>query len=359
MGRRIHEAEIKYISLVPRGANRMPVIYKSDGAFDIEMLLKCAADFADKGELLAVVYAPEQRDSQGDIASAEVIKDMMYKAAKDGVNIDIRHDEAALTKEQAYVAESFLIQKNDPRFNGFSDYDNKPVDVTGAWGVVMKIDDPRLRKLYKEGKWNGVSMGGRAKVETEKSDNDLADRIVNGLAAKMNGGKTGDKDMTKEEMEAVFKAQGPVIAAAIAVEVAKALKPAEPVAGAVAAAAVAKTEELAAPIFKGDRTNPADLKTHREALVKFNLAKSVDWNDPASIEKYEAELAKLDAPKLDENGDPIETPVVEAKANKASNQSVGATGKSTVVKNGEETGLSKEDMDNMELGRKMAKSRSK
>jgi len=183
------------------------VIFKADDqTLDVELLIKTGDDFLEKGELTALVYAPEHRDTQGDIASAEVIKTMMYDAARDGVSIDVRHDGTALNKTQAYVAESFLVQKADPRFEGIKTYDGTVVDPTGSWGVVMKIDDPVLRQKYRDGEWTGVSMGGTAEVVSEKSDG-MAEQVIE-LLAKHLGVTTEDIDMTKDELSAALKERG-------------------------------------------------------------------------------------------------------------------------------------------------------
>ncbi|MCK5614265.1 terminase, partial [Candidatus Pacearchaeota archaeon] len=42
----------------------------------------------EQGEITCVVYAPDMVDSQGDSASAAVIKDFAYDFAKNGGNID-------------------------------------------------------------------------------------------------------------------------------------------------------------------------------------------------------------------------------------------------------------------------------
>jgi hypothetical protein len=160
MARRIKKAKINFLSLCPRGANQLPTILKDDGTFTLQTLVKASEDFDVKGELLNVVYAPELRDSQGDIASAEVIKEAMYDSSKSGMNIDIRHNNVAVPKDKAFIAESFIVQKGDARFADFKDYTGKAVDVTGAWATVVKIEDAELKRLYKTGEWNGVSMGG-------------------------------------------------------------------------------------------------------------------------------------------------------------------------------------------------------
>jgi hypothetical protein len=169
--RRIKKARAQFISLVPRGANGLTCLYKSaDSTVTFGPLSKFDEE---RGEMLAVVYAPEVRDSQGDIASADVIKEMAYASAREGVELDIRHDNKPVGKERAFIAEKFIVQKGDQRFAGWKDYQGRAVDVTGGWAIVAKIDDPALRKLYKDGGWNGVSLQGPAEVEIEKSGEEI------------------------------------------------------------------------------------------------------------------------------------------------------------------------------------------
>lgn len=282
---RIKQAKIKFISLVPRGANQFPVIYKEDtGDLNVSMLTKASDDFEDRGELLAVVYAPELKDSQGDIASAEVIKEMLYDAAKEGVDIDIRHDEKSVDKQDAYIAEQFIIQKGDPRFFGFKNYQGEDVDVTGGWGVVIKVDSPELRKAYKEGKWNGVSMGGHARMATEKTEQEIEALVARVVQAQTQKPSKPEIDMDKEELEAILKEH----TKSVLEEVGKLLpqkKEEDP----------KKKEDNGphAPVFKGDASNPEDLKAHQKALVKFNVTKDVDWSDPEQVAKAAEELEKL------------------------------------------------------------------
>ena len=294
--RRIKRARIGFISLVPKGANQLQPVYKEDGTFSLSTLVKEAANFDEKGELLAVVYAPEQRDSQGDIASAEVIQEMAHEAMRKGVEIDIRHNEAAVGRDRAYVAESFLIQKGDERFVDTKDYQGNPVDVTGAWAVVVKIDDPELRRLYKEEGWQGVSMGGRAELVPD--DETKANEVAKTLAAKLNN---QEHDMKPEELEAALAKSNEALAATLGDVIAKALKPVDKTAEEKEAerlakeAADAKEQEDAkkAPIFKGDASKPEDVAAHAAALRVWKLQEAVDWNDADSVSKYQEELAKL------------------------------------------------------------------
>lgn len=362
MRRRFKKARVKFISLVPRGANQLPTVLKEEGdgaAFDLQLLTK---EMSEQGELIACVYAPEFRDKQGDIASAEVIKDMAYSAARDGLEIDVRHDGKAVGKERAYVAEQFIIQKGDPRFEGMKDYSGNDVDVTGGWGVVLKIEDEGLKKLYREGKWNGVSMGGHGQFEVEKADSkdDEIDGFLRRVAKALGFGSSASKQEDEEDK------MKPEEIAKIAAEAAKAVVTEMQKAQGAAAPAddAPKTEPApgasSGPVFKGDPTNPEDVKAHREAIRKHDLeqrlakaktAAEVDAilkelegqgtaEDPneALIKKHEAEIAKL-----------------RKRSNQPAAPSTGTTTKESAADGllvGE--GISKEDQDLVEAGRKMA-----
>lgn len=258
--RTITKAEVKFVSLVKRGANRLPVMYKAeDGGMDLEVLA-VKNDGADKGEILAVVYAKGLRDSQGDIVLKEdVIDGMMETFAKNGMALDIHHDEKKLTSDKAFVKETFKVQKGDARFAGMKDYAGNEVDVTGAWAVSIKIEDPELRAAYAKGELNGVSFGGRAKVEVEKSDDEagLIARMVEFLKTLPSYSslysKAGDisVSISKEELAAaVAKASAEAATAAVAAykaeEAKKAedLKKADEAAKTEAAAKAAKDKEI-------------------------------------------------------------------------------------------------------------------
>lgn len=316
MKRRIQKARIKFLSLCPRGKNKLPSIYKEDGAFEVQLLSK---DAQEDGELLALVYAPEFRDAEGDIASAEVIKDALYEAAKSGYDLDLRHDGRALKREQAYVAEQFIVQKGDPRFEGLKDYDGNPVDPQGSWAVVIKIDDPQLRKLYREGSWQGVSMAGVAAVSTEKED-----QILRAVAEIERTMTHEEISMTKEEILALVKEA--------VVEATKQEPKPEP------------EPEATSPVFKGDPTDPVAVKAYRDDLAKHQLSKEL--GEAKTPEAVDAVLAKLAA--LSKSDEAPETKVVK----KASNQA--AASEADEEPEGYVVGLTKAEQQGLEAGRRMA-----
>lgn len=314
MRRRIKNARITHISLVKRGANKMPVLYKNDGKFEMQTVVKTGDNFMEEGLLTALVYVPESVDSQGDIASADVIKDMAHNFLANGGNIDINHNLDTLSKDKARVAETFLVQKGDTRFDGIKDYDGKPVASEGAWAVVLKILDPDLRKNYREDGWQGVSMFGQAEVEQIKGDDSLsaADRIVEALAKALGGTTTKkEDDMEIKDLEAALAKNNEGLVKGLV----EALKPVLTVKK-TDDADDKKVSKVEVP-FEGDPTDPDDVAEH---LAKIELAK-MDWNDPKQvaaymarmnggkgekdqqIEKLKKRLAKLEGSSNQEDGD--------------------------------------------------------
>lgn len=240
--RRFKKGRIDFLSLCHRGANNLSVVYK--GEESTRVILKASED---KGEITALVYVPEVRDNQGEIASAPVIKDMAYGFAASGQQIDILHNESPVDSTRAFVAENFIVQKGDPRFTGWKDLDGNTIDPTGAWGVVIKVNDPVLRALYRDGKWAGISMGG---------DGDFIDET-----------KVGKNDQEHTDMDE--KQVTEIVAKALA---------------AYDAAKVTTTVKL--PVFKGDitRATAKALREHAAAVKKVRLFADVDLSDPESVE---------------------------------------------------------------------------
>lgn len=329
MPRRIKKAKIDFISLVPLGANRMPVIYKDDGALEIDTISR----MDDKGELLAVVYAPELRDTQGDIASAEVIKEMAYDFIANGAKIDIRHDGKKVEKSRARIAETFIVHKSDTRFQDWKTNDNRPVELDGAWATVIKIDDPELRRLYREGGWNGVSMGGTAVVEHEKQDESL-DRFAELMMAKLGISNTKQEKKMDEKTisEVVAKSVGEAFKP-LNEALTKLLEKAAP-------AAPAKTEKapVAAPVFKGSYDDEKALAKFQRELELWQLQKDADLSSAEGVKTFREAVNALKA-SWTEADKAVET--------KKTNQVEGD------VESASTHGLKKEDQQLLEEGRKL------
>lgn len=354
MKRRIKKAQITHVSLVPKGRNLMPVLFKEDSnTAEFAALVKAGPNFDERGELLTVVYAAEKRDKEGDIASVQVVKEMAYSHARSGFQLDIRHDSKVLTKDQAYVAESFVIQKGDPRFQDWKDTEGNPVDTTGAWGQVIQIDDPALRKGYRDGTWNGVSLAGPAEVEIEKSQIDeFLALLAKGLRPDTPASTDVLKDMDKAELAALLKESN----TGLVTELGKLLKPETP--------KPPDKEEEKPPLFKGDFTNPRDVETHAQALRSFQLRKSIDWSDEKAVSNYLATLSKKDEGNEKKDDKPEETQETkdlrkqldetQKQLEKSLSRSKQST-KDSKDKEPENESLSKEDQDLIAVGKEMGK----
>ena len=345
--RRLKKARIKFLSLCPKGANKMRTILKDDGAFEVRLLSK---GMDDNGELNAIVYAPEFTDSQGDFASASVIKDMAYAAARDGVEIDVRHDGKGVGSKRAFVAENFIVQKGDTRFEDLKDYAGKPVDATGAWGVVIKIEDPELRKLYQEGGWKGISMAGEAEVEQEKAD-DVVDRVMDALSKRLETkNQTLEEDMPLSE-EDLKKIEDQTTA--IVTKVLEGFEKSKHIKAEDEKKKKNKSKvKKEAPEFEGDPTKPEDVAKHVKALCRHKLETSLDWSDAEAVAKHAEALAELaKSGKNDGGGDENKAEIekLQAKITKLQSHSRQGSGTppttstTTVVETMRVEGLTKSD----------------
>jgi hypothetical protein len=291
---RIKKGKIKFVSYVLRGANKMPALYKSDGTFEINPITKYDDE---RGELLCVVYAPEFRDTQGHIASTEVVKELCYSYSQDGEGIDIRHDGKPLTQEQAYVAENFIVQKDDPRFVGWVDDRGNALDATGSWAQVHKIEDEEIRKQFRDGALSAVSLAGEAILEAEDMVIEAtAENILALFKAKLGATSAGDIDMDKTELQELLKASEDRMSALVE-GLAK-----------QSGDAPAPDDSLPAPdseepVFKGDYACREDVQKHADAWKAYRLAKSVDWNDPKSLDNYLSTMSKEDDADQGREGD--------------------------------------------------------
>lgn len=312
--RRIKAAKISLISLVPAGANRITSLFKDKDAVEMQALAKIDAE----GYLTALVYLPDSVDSHGDMAKADNIKQWAhdYIPNMEGNGIDVLHDGEPVGNDRAHICETFLVQKGDPRFVGMTDDEGQTVDPTGAWGVVLKIDDPDLRSRYATGEWVGVSMFGSAIVEPLTKSTP----------------PTKEFKMDETQMAALLKAFGTNLSSDIVAGLSKALKPdpvkpTEPV----------KVEKTVIA-FEGDITKSADVAAHAEKV----LFASLDMSNPADITKWQAVLAKKAA---DATPNPNQERIDTLEKELAKLSGAPANGAEPVVKTGE-----------LSLGEKLAKS---
>lgn len=307
--RRIKKGKITHVSLCRAGVNQMPVLLKSDRV-EIQCLVKAAPE----GLLHALVYVPNRVDAEGDVAEVAVVKQMAHDFLANGGHIDIDHNLKPLGPDKVQIAETFIVQKGDPRFAGWKDYEGQPVDATGAWALVLKMIDPELRDLAARGILNGVSLFGPAEVELLKST-------------------TTKATMNEEQFQALLQ------------KLIEALKP-----------SVSPAQAPAVP-FEGDPFNEADIEAH---MAKSMLA-TLDFSKPSDVAKWQGYLAKRKKVEA--------KPAPEAEALKAELEKTKAElaklQKSSNVPEGDKPEpkgdalLSKAERDEMEMGRKIAQALQK
>jgi len=292
MKRKILKANVTRLALCKRGLNTLQTLYKAADGARFSALVKAAGDFDERGELLFVAAVPGMEFADGDFyGSADALRASAHAFLRNGAELDLEHDGKVLSTDDAFVAESFVIQKGDPRFAGWQNYDGESVDVTGGWGGIIQIESPALRKAYRAGDWDGVSLfAPAAQLELVKSDtneSELVRAIRKAIGAPCNTNPAEDDDVKPEEITAAVTAgMKPVLEM-----LAKALP--QPKDGADEKGKPAADD---APEFDGDPTDADDLAKHAAALEAHALRKSGDLKDP---KKVAALLAKARAAKVD------------------------------------------------------------
>lgn len=168
--RRLKKIDVNFISLVDKGANRKKLIFKmengNDTAFEKSILIKKLDE--DQRMIFCIVYSPGEIDSQGDTASAEVIKDAAYnfmRCARTN-NVDKQHD---FIPDEGFVAESWIVKENESVF---------PDEPAGSWAVGIKVENEDTWNLIKNREITGISLAGLAVTEEiEKQNESIMEKI--------------------------------------------------------------------------------------------------------------------------------------------------------------------------------------
>lgn len=354
--KRLKRARVSFVSLVPRGANQLPGLYKSEDAEDqleISTLVKEGDNFDEEGKFLALVYTPGKEDSQGHFTTPDVVKEMAESFMEEGAKLDIRHDRRELKKQQAYVTQSFIVQPGDQRFADLKDYKNNPVNATDAWALEVKINDPELRKLYRDGAWSGLSLfsyAGDYEFET------AVDAALEDFTTKKHS------KMDKEQMEALLKGFGEQLAVQFTgLKESLAKKADDPL---PATPPPTPKAEPKAP----DLTDIKALRERQKQLKLEALQKQFDLNDPEQLEEYITKVEELEAkPVKKEEDEPDEATAelqkqLEDLQKEIRNRKKGSKTQPLAKDTDKEeaiSGLSKEDADAWAIGEEMAKTFNK
>ncbi len=185
---KLTDLDVTFISLVPKGANKREIIWKSDTELQDKIQFPITKVDEDQRLVYGVVYAPprseDDEDTQGDWMTPEDIKkashQFMSKARTKNVDTDHSFEPAP-----ASVVESWLTKVDgdlvDPLF---------PDEPEGSWVVGIYIEDDQLWDKIKKGDYNGLSLAGwgmreETPVETTKAKNFLdivkADKVLKGI----------------------------------------------------------------------------------------------------------------------------------------------------------------------------------
>lgn len=154
------DLNVNFISLVDKGANRKPLVYKSDdGSVRFEFPFRVLKSDDEKGIVYGVVYEPDTVDTQGDWADAVTIERAAHGFMEAGKvrMVDRQHN---YDPTEGAVVESF-IKNGEAR--------NYPDAKDGAWLVAIKPSE-MIKSDIKSGKIAGFSLAGTGSYK-EKADN--------------------------------------------------------------------------------------------------------------------------------------------------------------------------------------------
>jgi len=264
--RRLRKVQVSLVSLVSKGANQQPALLKSeDGALCIHALVK--ADL--EGLLHTLVYVPDKVDGQDEWMSAEDIRFAAHYHMRSGAQLDLHHDFTPLSKQQAYPVEHFILQGQDARFPQV-DREGLPVKHNGAWGMIVKIEDPALLALAKAGNLNEVSLYCAEGCYEASLEQPPVAKSAEGNPA------TPKKHMDEKLAEALAKMLAPFQATLAELTKSVAELKAPPIVKVEVSPPTPTVDADGWPIFKGSMSNQLDVLKHTRALEDMQLGKEFE-----------------------------------------------------------------------------------
>ena len=126
---------------------------------EVSLVSKIAMVEDEKRLVYGVVLVPDEVDSQGDVARAEVIEEAAHDYLASSRAVSKMHMEPAT----ASVVESYIA----PCDLRLSENEVKK----GSWVITVKVGDEELWGRIRSGEYGGFSVGGLAeRVSNEKED---------------------------------------------------------------------------------------------------------------------------------------------------------------------------------------------
>jgi hypothetical protein len=160
--RELKSVKVISLSLVPEIKNNLPVFFPASDVIEFKNIVLNSAD----GQLTVIVLGLGERFLEGCHIAPDLLRDMAHEYLRSGAKLERYSTRKPLSSRDAAVVESFIVQPGDARFADLRDYENKPIDVTGAWAVVIKLFSKSLRELYRGmNAWNGVSVFTEAQFD--------------------------------------------------------------------------------------------------------------------------------------------------------------------------------------------------
>lgn len=133
--------KISAVALVDEGANLIHGIAKARGEGS-PMVVAPITKRVGK-TLYSLVFVPNMIDAHGHWMRAETIEKGCHTHNAAGAPLNVMHKGKALTRDQAFVAEQFILQGTDDRFPKVDNL-GRDIEHKGAWAQITKILDPDL-----------------------------------------------------------------------------------------------------------------------------------------------------------------------------------------------------------------------
>jgi hypothetical protein len=155
---RVSAAIAKALSVVDVGDRQFKVgleeiVYGGDLPKDLGLRVCKADTTTEERYVLGIVLEPDTVDSQGDIYTAETIRQSAYLFMEEYGNIGLQH--SGIINDKVKILESW-IQREDTEIGG------QKVKA-GTWMLAVHVLDDELWAAVKDGRITGFSIGGRAK----------------------------------------------------------------------------------------------------------------------------------------------------------------------------------------------------
>lgn len=151
----ITDLTVEYISVVDKPATGKTFTLKAEDGRPLRGHAFALVKSDDELQVLyGIVYPADTIDAHGQWASAATIRKAMERFMRNALtgNVDKQHN---FSKQDAWVAESWIIRKGDPLF---------PDEPAGSWAAGIKVLDPDLWRACKAEKYTGFSLAGFGEV---------------------------------------------------------------------------------------------------------------------------------------------------------------------------------------------------